>query len=116
MITYYKVKTDETSEREIEEINGDIITSSQLFNTDIQKFKTLEEAKDWLKERYSNVKLITSEDENEGGIYIDTKDGTSVKIGNTYKYMNKDYSHDSEEWLRVDWVTISKVTEEVVLI
>lgn len=116
MITYYKVKIDETSEREVEEKNGDINTTSQLFNTETEKFKTLEEAKDWIKERYSNVKLITSDDENEGGIYIDTKDGTTIKIGNTYKYLNKDYSHDSEEWLQVDWLTISKVTEEAVLI
>ena len=78
------------------------------FDSENLDFKTLEDVKSELEERYGNCKRIYS--------YIDDKEGNAKKSGYIYCFKNKDWSHNSEWWYQQDWVNISINTSEDILL
>lgn len=103
MIKYFKVFVDETSKN-----LGNNKEDYRIFNQYTESFKTLKEVKNWLKEKYQNIKKVK--------MYRDKKDGTSYQNGWVYCYKNKDWSHNSESWYQHDWVEIREIKEKLVLI
>ena len=77
------------------------IDESYTFNRIEEHFETIEEAKDYLFERYGkkdfskNRKVFQGEEE----------------IGFTQTFWNKDISHDSKSWFQTDWIITTKQTE-----
>lgn len=111
MISYYKVLIKETSEFEEEDVDGNINIKSQWFNEISKSFRTINEAKDFIRERYEGVKIEETED---NGMYIDVGNKTK-RVGTVYRFKNKDYSHN-DEWLQCDWVEVRKVSEDSVIL
>lgn len=70
------------------------------FNRETKVFDTLEQAREFINERYKGHKKVK--------MYQDTKNGKSCHSGWIYCFKNKDISHNSREWLQQDWVQIRK--------
>lgn len=102
-MNYYKVDVNKTSRA----VNNKT-ENYQTFSVENEKFGTLQEAKEWIKEQYPKCK--------KEKMYVDKKDGTSQHIGYIYSFKNKDWSHNSECWYQKDWVRVSEVKETPVII
>ena len=102
---YFKVVITETGRNTLKE-------QAHIFNDDIAIFKTLEEVKEHLTNRYGTIPKRT----NNNTIYRDLKNGQTVKTGFTKSYWNKDISHNSSSWYQTDWVEITQVEETIVLV
>ena len=100
---YYKLTIDETSRNNPK-------ANSQLFNKEVKKFKTVEEVREYLIDRYGKMPLMRNK------VYQDKKDGTTEAIGFLKSYWHKDISHNSKSWYQTDWVTVTEVTEKPVLL
>lgn len=82
----------------------------EVFNQISETFYPLENALDYLEDRYGKGGL-----NKEQKIYRDDANGNPIEVGFVSKgFVNKDLSHDSESWYQKDWVTIEKVTTEPV--
>ena len=110
MKEYYKLTITETSEEERENEIGEVDIVTRMFSEFSQTFRTMQECKRFIKDRYDGVEIEATDD---NGVYIDVK-GESKRIGTTFKYTNRDISHDSEPWTQVDWIQISKVKQETI--
>ena len=66
--TYYIVRVTETSEHEVQK-GDDINIETQIFNQLEKRFKTEEDARAFVEERYSYVTNLA--DETESFIYVD---------------------------------------------
>jgi len=103
MIKYFKVLIDETSKP-----MGNNQEDYRTFNQTSETFKSVKEAKNWLKDKYQNVKKVK--------MLRDKKDKSSYQTGWIYCFKNKDWSHNSESWFQQDWVELREVKEKTVLI
>lgn len=106
MRTFYVVEIAETarpSPRSDEK-------EQSLFNKITEKFKTLDEAKAYLTDRYGKRY------QNCQPIYVDLKDGSTVEVGFIRSYWNKDYSHHGKSWWQTDWVSVYEITESPVIV
>ena len=101
---YYKIEIDETAKNSPKE------EESQTYNTIIKKFNSIDEIKEYLKERYG--KDLLKDVKKRGKIYIDDKNGNAIPIGFLYSFWNRDISHNSKSWYQTDWIIITKVNEE----
>ena len=102
---YYKVRITETGRNSLKE-------EASIFNVENQSFKTLEDATAYLKDRYGSIPKL-----KEGNtIYEDRPGGVPVAVGFLKSYWNKDISHNSKSWYQTDWVIVSGVNEEPVLV
>ena len=91
----YKVCITETSRNSMKD-------KSIAFNQFAERFKTFKEAKNYVIERYKDVKT-------KHPIFIDVgKDKTAKQIGYTFGFWNSDISHNSEKWFQEDWVEIKQ--------
>lgn len=79
-----------------------------IFDEEIKRFKTKEEVKAFLQERYNKVKKVP--------MYQDTANGETIKTGVIYCYKNKDWSHDSKPWYQQDWVTVNETTRKPIVL
>jgi len=60
-------------------------------------FNNKAEAMEYLRDTYGKSK--------RGGMYRDTKDGKTIKIGYVIGFRNADYSHAPvQHWIQQDWV------------
>lgn len=98
---YFEIITTETSKGIREKADYSV------FNNERETFLTLEEAKNHLKEKYGKTRRQK--------MYRDTKEGKSYQSGWIYSFRNKDWSHDSEEWLQKDWVEIREIESNNIL-
>jgi len=99
---YYKVEINETCRNSLKD-------NSTLMNTVNKNLRDKEEVEKFLIERYSKLP------KGKNKIFIDTDEGPK-EIGFTYSYWNSDFSHNSNKWFQTDWITITKVFEEPVLL
>jgi len=94
---YIKVVIDETTR---DNTNDEALRRMTIR----EDFRTIEEVKDFMTERYGRV---------PGGrrkIYQDTPTG-AIAVGFLYTFWNRDMSHNSKAWLQTDWITITDVQE-----
>lgn len=98
---YYEVITTETSKSFGSKDNYTV------FNNTKETYKTLQEAKNELTEKYGSVKKVKC--------MRDKKDGTSYQSGWIYCFKNSDISHNSKAWLQQDWVEIREINSEIIL-
>ena len=92
------------------------------FNKISKRFSTLEEAREYLKERYG--KLPKGEErffinKNAGSRFFINKDAESrffnnndAESGFQYSFWNQDISHGSKKWFQTDFISVSKVRME----
>lgn len=69
------------------------------FNQIKETFKTKEELKNYLIDRYGKI---------PGGrhkIYQDKKDGSVECVGFLHSFWNRDVSNNSSKWYQTDWIT-----------
>jgi len=65
-------------------------------------FESREEAEQYLKGAYGRC--------TKTGIYIDTNEGKSVKVGYLFGYRNTDWAQTPREnWIQRDWVEFQEV-------
>jgi hypothetical protein len=73
-----------------------------IFNEETKKFRSLGEAKEFVKEQYGNKKGHK--------MYVDSAEGKPEEIGKIYGFWTQDVSHyDGDKWFQEDWVEIRKV-------
>jgi len=105
LTNYYKVTITETGRNTLKE-------QPHIFNAITEDFETLELAKKYLVERYGKIPKLTP----NNTIYQNSKDGKAQEIGFIKSYWNKDISHNSSSWYQTDWVTVTKVTENWIIV
>ena len=101
---YYEIVIQETS-KPMGNTEGEDYST---FNMDRETFPTLKEAKEYLKERYGDVKKVK--------IHIDDKGGKSSQIGWIYCFKNSDISHNSDTWWQQDWVEVREIHSEPIVV
>jgi len=101
---YYKVRIVETGRWNLRE-------ETNTFNTESSRHTTPEEVKKYLKEHYGHLP------KGKRRIYKDIiKGGISEEVGFTHSFWNRDISHGGKPWYQTDWIEISFVTEESILL
>ena len=103
MKQYYKLTIAETGRDTLKD-------EPYYFNEDVSQYRTLEGIEAALRDRYGKIPHILK----DNLIYIG--DDEPVPVGFTYSYWNKDISHNSKSWYQTDWISITLVTEEPVLL
>jgi len=100
---YYELCITETAKNSLKE------EESQIFNEERLNFKTLDEVKEHLIERYGKLpkRTITNT------VYHDPE---GEPIGFLRSFWNKDWSHASKSWWQTDWVVVSTVDKQPVLV
>lgn len=79
----------------------------EYFDREIMTFRTLDEAKSFLKDNYGKFKPQK--------MYQDDKDGKPIEVGKIYNYPYSEYNRDTgkyEKYTEQDWVYLDKVTKE----
>lgn len=102
MIKYFKVLITETSKP-----MGNNREVYRIFNQEEEGFKTFNEAKKWLDEKYNNVKKVK--------MFRDNKNGEPYQSGWIYCFKNRDWSHMSNWWWQQDWIEIKEVKEKIII-
>lgn len=109
MTKYYEVQVTETC-KAIGSKVPDFDSGFRITNEFSKKFRTIEEVKTYLKERYQNNKRTN--------MYQDLQDGKSVKVGHIYH--GKDYEfneRNKKSWFwRQDWVKVIELKATTILI
>jgi len=77
------------------------------FNLEKQQFGSLQEAKDFIKERYERVKAKRKK------LFRDTKEGPE-QSGTLYRYRNGTSDPRDEPWIQEDWVEIKEIQQRIV--
>jgi hypothetical protein len=103
MIKYIEVKITETGRNNLED-------APTIFNEEVEKVETLEQARKFLEERYGKMPGMRSK------VFVDGKKGETIEVGFTHSFWNKDWSHNSKAWFQTDWVSIYQVTKETILL
>ena len=96
---YFEIRIDETARNSLKE-------EANLFHEEVKRFKTVEEVKEYLIDRYGKLP------NRRNKIYQDSNEGKHIEIGFTHSFWNKDISHNSKSWYQTDWVEICKVNED----
>jgi len=101
--TYYKVEITETARNNPKED----VDQDRVFNQEKQECSDLDLVKEYLTDHYGKMPNMKRK------IYHDPD---AEVIGFIHSFWNSGYSHDSKAWWQTDWVSITKVTEETVLL
>ena len=80
------------------------------FNYGEWRFKTLEEASNFLDEHYNEENFFLNHYNKKHLMHIETEEG-ELPTGIIFNYENKDWSHDSEWWNQSDWIEIYQIEE-----
>ena len=76
-----------------------------IVHDDSKTFEDMDEAEEFLKERYGTCKRVR--------MFCDKKNGPPVKCGRIYCYRDADWSHSPvAHWLAQDWVSFYTVKRE----
>ena len=79
------------------------------YDTIKEYFKTLQEAKQYIKNTYGSKRRVK--------MYIDDKDGKAKHIGYIYTMgINQDISHISNKWYEQHWVSVKEVKKTTIII
>jgi hypothetical protein len=70
-----------------------------IFNEDHMSFKTIDEMKSFLMDRYGKIP------KGKNKVFVDGNDGNPVCIGFLHSFWNQDWSHASKKWYQTDWIT-----------
>ena len=99
---YYKITIDETGRTTLKD-------KPQRFNTEEIQVATLEEVKAALVDRYGKLPKRAT----RNTIFV----GDGVPVGFLHSYWNADMSHSPvDRWYQTDWVTVTAVNEEPILV
>ena len=104
-VSYYKITIFHT---------GKPLGSKEGFmgqHTEAETFKTIEEVRGYLTERYGH--------NSRDLMYVDNKEGEAIQVGYIYKgiYDESDYGqYPPRKIVFNDWVEVTKVTESKVLV
>lgn len=102
-MTYYKADITMTS-KDI----GPRKDPFRVFNHDVKTFESLESLKQWLHNTYGTHK--------RGVMKREKSDGSFIKVGYVFHYVNCDFSHAPlEKWYQQDWIELSHVYEYPIL-
>ena len=93
---YYEIKITETATSKPGNYD-----ETHWFNKIIEKFKTKEEALNYLIERYGKF-----DPKKCAKMYHDSN---NEQCGYIKSFWNKDISHDSKNWWQTDWITVEMV-------
>ena len=99
-----KLQIDETSRTSLKE------EQASYFNSITEYFNNIREVKDYLIDRYGKMPGMKKK------IYIDDKNGNPVVCGFLYSFWDQDISHMTKKYYQTDWVTVKKVTTEIILL
>jgi hypothetical protein len=67
------------------------------FGNETHEFPTLEDAKEFLQERYGTCKRVP--------MYVDKTDGTALQVGYVFGFRAEGWGSSShEKWIQQDWV------------
>lgn len=103
---YYQIDIAKTAKPMGRPKNGDNRFSAwEKYDHEIEKFKTLSEAREWLKNEYGNCKRIRS--------YRDTAKGSEA-VGYIYCFKSEPYSYDDCHHFEQHWVDISLVHKTII--
>jgi len=102
---YYKLSITETGRSTLKE-------EASIFNKDEQTFTTLQEVKEAIIERYGKLPKRTL----ANTIFIDDEEGKPKPVGFLRSFWNKDWSHNSSSWFQTDWVCVTTIEEQPVLV
>jgi len=73
----------------------------QQFGHDRKTFSDLMQVNQWLDEAYGRSKRVP--------MYVDTKEGKSIRCGYVIGFRNADVSHyPVDKWIQQDWIQISE--------
>ena len=84
--------------------------NSSMFNKQTIECESIEEVREKIFERYGKINIKRAHK-----IYVDSKIGAK-EVGFLHSFWNKDWSLNSKNWFQTDWITISEVTENTVLV
>jgi len=101
--TYYKVEITETARNSPK----DNIEDDCVFNRAEEICSDLDLVKQFLTDHYGKIPSMKRK------IY---RDPDAEEIGFIHSFWNRDISHDSKAWWQTDWVCITKVIEESVIL
>ena len=76
----------------------------ETYDRETKKFKTLAEARAWLKEEYWYVKKIVKS-------YRDDKDGNAIESGFIYCFKSDPVSYDDCYHFEQHWINVAKVNK-----
>lgn len=76
-----------------------------IYDQTIKEFQDMDKLKDFLKEKYYNIKLKPT---IRNTLYISDKKGNNHKIGLTYSYWSYPYN-ENYKVLNTDIITVSKI-------
>ena len=97
---YFEVTIDEMGKNRPQD------KEEELFNIIVKRFKAIQEAVDFLEERYGKLpKRLRTE------MLLCSDAEPDKNIGFIKRYWNKDISHNSKSWFQIDAITIEKVEE-----
>ncbi len=99
---YHKVTINETGRNTLRD-------EPETFNVVVKTFKALNEAREYLIDRYGSIPKLRP----RNTIY---QDPDAVPVGFLKSFWNKDWSHNSKSWYQTDWVTVTSVTEQPILV
>lgn len=78
------------------------------FNQIREYFKTLDEARQYIKDRYGKIPS------GKRRVFV----GEGTPIGFLYSFWNKDMSHNTKHWFQTDWIVVhekEKITTPVLI-
>jgi len=102
---YYKIHIVETGRYSLRE-------KAENYNEESKICVTPEEVKEYLKNHYGRL----PNGKNKVYMDVDVAEGLGEEIGFTHSFWNRDISHNSKPWYQTDWIEISLVTEESILL
>jgi len=102
-VTYYVLEITETSKPSPASDDA-----ASIFNVLEERYSTLDEIREDLKDRYSSINLTKLHK-----IHRDLKDGGDEVVGFIKSYWNKDCSHVGKSWWQADWIVITKHVDEI---
>jgi len=79
----------------------------RMWNEERKLFKTLQEARSFLQERYRNCKRVRS--------YHDVENGAEHS-GYVYCYKDRFYGEESKLWFCQDWIEVEEVQHRIVIV
>ena len=83
----------------VETGRGSLKEKASRFNEIEKEFESIADMRKFLVDNYGKMPGM------KNGVYVDTKEGESIKVGFTYSFWNQDISHMSKKWFQTDWIT-----------
>ena len=99
---YYRMRITKTAKKKGSK------ESMSTFDNETKDFQTLKGLKEYLKDTYGKCK--------KQKMYVDTKQGETKHIGYIYCFITTYYPDYKSKYVQNDWVDISGVEENTILV